>query len=243
VVAEVNLKLIWDVISGIKVGGTGHAYVLDAPGRLIAHPDISLVLRGVDEATLRPFRATQAAIAAAGGAFATGHDVKGQAIAAAGAPVKGPNWTVIAEQPLSEAFGPIYAALQRTGWLILAGSVLAGLLAFALARRMTKPIQLLEQGTERIGAGQFDHRIEIKSGDELQRLAESFNSMATELAVSQERQERIGKLKRFLAPQVAELVDRAGDDGLLEGKRAKIVAVFCDLRVSRLSRPKQPPKK
>jgi class 3 adenylate cyclase len=54
--------------------------------------------------------------------------------------------------------------------------------------------------------------------------------MATELAVSQERQERIGKLKRFLAPQVAELVDRAGDDSLLEGKRAKIVAVFCDLR-------------
>jgi hypothetical protein len=146
VVAEVNLKLIWDVISAIKVGDTGHAYVLDAPGRLIAHPDISLVLRGVDEATLRPFRATQAAVAAAGGAFATGLDTKGQAIAAAGAPVKGPNWTVIAEQPLSEAFGPLYAALQRTGWLILAGSVLAGLLAFALARRMTKPIQLWSKG-------------------------------------------------------------------------------------------------
>ena len=55
VIAEVNLKLIWDVISAIKVGKTGFAFVLDRPGRLIAHPDISLVLRGADEATSKPF--------------------------------------------------------------------------------------------------------------------------------------------------------------------------------------------
>ena len=48
VIAEVNLKLIWDVISAIKVGKTGFAFVLDRPGRLIAHPDISLVLRGAE---------------------------------------------------------------------------------------------------------------------------------------------------------------------------------------------------
>ena len=47
-VAEVNLKLIWDVVSQIKVGERGHAYVVDAQGRLIAHPDISLVLRNTD---------------------------------------------------------------------------------------------------------------------------------------------------------------------------------------------------
>src|SRR5262245_19728179 len=47
-VAEVNLKLIWDVVSQIKVGERGHAYVVDAGGRLIAHPDISLVLRNTD---------------------------------------------------------------------------------------------------------------------------------------------------------------------------------------------------
>ena len=134
------------------------------------------------------------------------------------------------EQPLSEAFGPIYAALWRTAGLLLAGAAFAGLLAYALARRMTEPIRLLEEGTERIGAGQFDHRIQIRTGDELQRLADSFNAMAAELAVSQERQERIAKLKRFLAPQVAELVDRKGDDGVLEGRRTEVVVVFCDLR-------------
>jgi class 3 adenylate cyclase len=230
VVAEVNLKLIWDVISAIKVGETGYAFVLDGPGRLVAHPDISLVLRGADEATLRPFQSIREAVVRAGAEVATGQDAKGNAIAAAAAPVAGPDWTVVVEQPLSEAFGPIYAALWRTGGLLLAGGILAGLLAFALARRMTQPIQLLQRGTERIGARQFDHRIEIRTGDELQLLADSFNAMAAELAISQERQERIAKLKRFLAPQVAELVDRAGDDDVLEGRRAEVVAVFCDLR-------------
>jgi class 3 adenylate cyclase len=230
VVAEVNLKLIWDVISSIKVGETGYAFVLDGPGRLVAHPDISLVLRGADEATLAPFQAIRTAVVQAGTGLATGQDAQGNAVAAAAAPVAGPDWTVIVEQPLSEAFGPIYAALWRTGGLLLAGIAFAGLLAYALARRMTEPIRLLEEGTERIGAGQFEHRIGIRSGDELQRLADSFNAMAVELAVSQERQERIAKLRRFLAPQVAELVDRKGDDGLLEGHRAEVVAVFCDLR-------------
>ena len=46
--AEVNLKFIWDVVSQIKVGEGGKAYVVDARGRLIAHPDISLVLRNTD---------------------------------------------------------------------------------------------------------------------------------------------------------------------------------------------------
>lgn len=230
VVAEVNLKLIWDVIAAIKVGETGHAFVLDGPGRLVAHPDIGLVLRGADDATLKPFQTIRAAVVRAGAGIATGRDAQGDAIVAAAAPVTGPDWTVVVEQPHSEAFGPIYAALWRTGGLLLAGAALAGLLAFALARRMTEPIRLLEEGTERIGAGQFDHRIRIRTGDELQRLADSFNAMAAELAVSKERQERIAKLKRFLAPQVAELVDRTGDDGVLEGRRTEVVAVFCDLR-------------
>ena len=230
VVAEVNLKLIWDVISAIRVGETGHAFVLDGPGRLVAHPDISLVLRGADEATARPLQAIRTAVEQAGTDVATAQDSRGNAIVAAVAPVSGTQWTVVVELPLSEAFQPIYAALRRTGILLLAGGLLAAVLAFALARRMTQPIRLLEEGTKRIGAGQFGHRIHISTGDELQRLAESFNAMADELVVSQERQERIAKLKRFLAPQVAELVDRTGDDAVLEGHRAEVAVIFCDLR-------------
>src|SRR5579863_2218888 len=62
-IAQVNLKLIWDVVSGIKVGERGHAYVVDAAGRLIAHPDISLVLRNTDMSKLAQVRAARAAAA------------------------------------------------------------------------------------------------------------------------------------------------------------------------------------
>ena len=58
-VAEVNLKLIWDVVSQIKVGERGHAYVIDAHGRLIAHPDISLVLRNTDLSGLAQVQAAR----------------------------------------------------------------------------------------------------------------------------------------------------------------------------------------
>ncbi|MEQ9609596.1 MAG: cache domain-containing protein, partial [Kiloniellaceae bacterium] len=64
-VAEVNLKFIWDVIADIEVGESGRAYVVDQEGRLIAHPDISLVLRRT-ELTHLPQIATALAGAAAG---------------------------------------------------------------------------------------------------------------------------------------------------------------------------------
>jgi adenylate cyclase len=230
VLAEVNLKLIRDVISSIRVGHTGHAFVLDGRGRLVAHPDISLVLRGADDATLRPFQVIRAAVHAAGGRIATAADAEGRQVAVTAAAVPGVDWTVLVEQPLLEAFRPIHVALWRTGILLICGSLFAALLAYGLARRMTGPIRLLQQGTERIGAGEFGHRITLRTGDELQRLADSFNEMAKGLAESQERQERIAKLRRFLAPQVAELVDRAGEDDVLEGRRTDVVAVFGDLR-------------
>jgi class 3 adenylate cyclase len=229
-VAEVNLKLIWDVVTAIRVGETGQAFVLDAPGRLIAHPNISLVLRGADDTAAMPLRNLRDAVRGAGGGAVLGHDETGRRVIAAFVPISGVSWTVGVKQPASEAFGPIYAALSRTGLLLAAGSVLAAGLAFLLARRMTGPIRLLEQGTERIGAGDFGHRIEIATGDELGRLAARFNEMADELKVSQERQHRIARLKRFLAPQVAEIVEGASDDGVLDPQRLEVVVVFGDLR-------------
>src|SRR6202012_2111582 len=87
VIAEVNLKLIWEVISAIKVGETGFAFVLDQPGRLIAHTDLSLVLRGAEQAPPKPFQVIREAIGRAGVGSATAMDLNGQMIAAAAAPV------------------------------------------------------------------------------------------------------------------------------------------------------------
>ncbi|GLK85747.1 adenylate/guanylate cyclase domain-containing protein [Ancylobacter defluvii] len=228
-IAEVNLKFIWEIISAIHVGRTGEAFVLDAPGRLVAHPDISLVLRA-DDASARPLQLLRSAIVARPGQAAAGRDTGGTAVMAAMAPIPMVEWSVIVKQPVAEAFGPIHAALWRTGILLVAGTFFAALLAYWLSQRMIGPIHQLEDGVARIGAGQFDHRIRLATGDELERLAGRFNRMAGELAVSQERSERIGRLRRFLAPQVAELIERSGDERVLDGRRVEVVAVFCDLR-------------
>lgn len=228
-IAEVNLKFIWEVISGIRVGRTGEAFALDKPGRLVAHPDISLVLQA-DETAQQPLRDLRTAILARPSEAAAGKDIAGKTVLAAMAPIPGVDWSVIVKQPVAEAFGPIYAALWRTAALLIAGAALAAILAYWLTQRMIGPIRLLEEGVARIGAGQFNHRINLATSDEFERLATRFNEMASELALSQERSERISRLKRFLAPQVAELIDRTGDDSVLDGRRVEVVVLFCDLR-------------
>src|SRR5205807_502156 len=110
------------------------------------------------------------------------------------------------------------------------GAVVAAALAYFLARRMTGPIAQLEKGAEEIGVGNFDRKVDIRTGDELEGLAQRFNDMAVELAVSQERSERIARLKRFLSPQVAELVEGSNQEALLDSHRAEVVVIFCDLR-------------
>jgi class 3 adenylate cyclase len=226
-VAVINLKLIWDVISAIHVGGSGDAFVLDRAGRLVAHPDISLVLRGEGDPAAVRLRELQQATS---GETVEGRDAEGRAVIAATAPIRGPDWTAFVEEPASEAFTPLRAALWRTGFLLLAGAIFAAGLGYLLARRMTGPIRLLEKGAAEIGAGRFDQKIDISTGDELEGLAQRFNEMAVELALSQERSERIARLKRFLAPQVAELVEGSEQEALLDSHRAEVVAIFCDLR-------------
>ena len=181
-VAEVNLKFIWDVVSAIRVGRQGFAYVVDREGRLIAHPDISLVLRKTDLTTLPQVRTALAAAPSDGVPVARGLD--GRDVLSAHSPIPALGWLVFVDLPLREAFDPIYASLWRTGGLLLVDIVLAALVGLLLARRMTVPIQALQQGAARIGGGDFAHRISIRTDDELEALASEFNRMAERLQES-----------------------------------------------------------
>jgi adenylate cyclase len=226
-IADINLKLIWDVIAAIKFGDTGRAFVIDDSGRLIAHPDISLVLRGDAGPTV--FKRLKSVIAASNGSAVVTAGDEGKTVVAASVRASNVGWTVIAQQGVSEAFVSIRATLWRALALILVGAVLAAALAYWLAQRMSGPIRLLEDGAQRIGAGHFDHRIMISSGDELEQLANRFNEMAGELTISKEKSKRIDRLKRFLAPQVAEIVEQS-DELMLKGQRREVVTIFGDLR-------------
>jgi HAMP domain-containing protein len=178
-VAEVNLKFIWDVVSRIEVGRTGRAYVVDGDGRLIAHPDISLVLRRTGLAA-----SPQVAAALAGGPTdqpITALDPEGRQALSAYARIEPLGWFVFADLPVTEAYQPLYASMLRTGGLVLGGVLLAALAGLMLARRMTGPIHRLQESAARIGSGDLTDRIEIETGDELEALAGDFNRMAARL--------------------------------------------------------------
>jgi len=227
--AEVNLKFIWDVVSQIKVGQGGRAYVVDAQGRLIAHPDISLVLRNTDFSSLVQVQAARAGGQSPERALST-QDFQGQKVLAAYAPIAPLGWWVFAELPLDEAYAPLIDSIKRTGIVLLLGIIGAILAALFLARRMVVPIQALQAGAARIGSGDLGARVEVKTGDELEALADQFNLMSTELRDSKEREERVGRLRRFLSPQLAEVIESSGSDAMLQSHRREVSVVFCDMR-------------
>ncbi|HVL73283.1 MAG TPA: cache and HAMP domain-containing protein, partial [Beijerinckiaceae bacterium] len=169
--AEVNLKLIWDVLAAIRVGKDGYAYVVDANGRLIAHPDMSLVLRDTDLSRLpqvaaamrapRPARTEPGAEAANTAAIGPGLD--GTAVLTAHDTIGRLGWIVLVQLPVAEALAPVYASLAQTGTLLALGIVLALVAGTFLARRMVLPIHSLQQGAERLGEGDLSQRIAIRT--------------------------------------------------------------------------------
>jgi signal transduction histidine kinase len=199
-IAEVNLKLIWDVVSQIKVGERGHAYVVAADGRLIAHPDISLVLRNTDMSKLVQVQAARAGHMNSGEEGLQGaKNIQGQEVLTASAPIAPLGWTMFVELPVEEAYASLYLALQRLAVVLLAALIFAMLAGMFLARRMVGPIQALREGAERIGSGDFTQRISIHTGDELEGLANQFNDMGARL------QESYADLENKVERRTAEL--------------------------------------
>ncbi len=172
--AEVNLKFIWDVVSQIKIGKAGQAFVVDGQGALIAHPDISLVLQKTDLTRLDQVKAALAGRPQPGEASQDGtiaRNLRGQQVLTAHTTIPSLGWTVFVEQPLEEAFEPLRASVKRTVLLLFLGILLSVGASLMLARTLARPIRALQAGAVRIGEGNLTDRIEVKTGDELEVLA------------------------------------------------------------------------
>ncbi len=215
-IAQVNLKLIWDVVSKIKVGERGRAYVVDADGRLIAHPDISLVLRNTDMSKLAQVRSGRAAGAAE--QVQEADDIAGHRVLTAYAPVAHLGWLVFVETPIAEAYAPLYASIQRTGYVLFGALALAFVAGMFLAGRMVIPIQALRAGAARIGSGDLSQRIKIKTGDEVEALANQFNDMAGRLEESYaDLEQKVEDRTRELSQSLEDL--RTAQDRLVQTEK------------------------
>lgn len=190
-VGQVNLKFIWDVVSQIKVGHNGVAYVVDSQSRLIAHPDISLVLRNTNMSRLPQVQAARSEFSAARpDQTIAAIDLQDQPVLSAHAAVPSLNWMVFVELPIDEAYAPLYISIKRSAALLLAALALAFAVGIFLARRMIVPVRALHEGAARIGGGDLTQRITITTGDELQELGEQFNKMGSRLEESYATLER-----------------------------------------------------
>lgn len=182
-IAEVGLKYIWDVVSKIRIGDAGIVYVVDPAGRLIAHPDINLVLRNTDlSRTLQVFEAHRGSGGVSPPLRMVG--TRGEPVLASSVVLAPLGWRVVVEQGLQEADAPMWANVRSALWVAAVGLLAALLAALWSAWRIARPVHELARGAERIGAGQLTHRIALRSGDELERLGACFNAMAAQLQAS-----------------------------------------------------------
>lgn len=100
-------------------------------------------------------------------------------------------------------------------------------LAFLLARNLADPINELSRGTQAIRNGDLDHRVFVKSRDELGQLADSFNEMAEELKQKALYRELLGKVSD---ETVAQALVSGSLDLELGGEIKEVSVLFCDIR-------------
>jgi len=109
---------------------------------------------------------------------------------------------------VAEAYEALYASIMRTTALFLIGLGMSLIASFFLARRVVQPMRVLRQGVERIGTGDLGYRLDLKTGDEIEVLADEFNRMTSQLQESyanleQKVEDRTRELTESLEQQTA----------------------------------------
>src|SRR5688572_3472745 len=201
-VAEINLKFMWDLVDQLKVGETGYAYVVDNQGNLIAFEDTARVLRGenvkqipeVEEFLENPSAAgdiTPEAIAYLG--------LNGEKVVGSFVPLGTPEWAVFVEIPSSEAYQPIYRSVAVSIAATLVMAILAGLAGVIVARQLAVPLIELTGTATRIADGEIQLQAAAGGAKEIASLAMAFNTMTTQL------RESIGSLEQRVADRTKAL--------------------------------------
>ncbi|MGH7784059.1 MAG: GAF domain-containing protein, partial [Candidatus Binatia bacterium] len=182
---EANLHFLWQLIGNVHFGVAGYAYLVDGQGNLIAHKNPSLVLKKMD---LRQIPSVQEFLRTPKLRDWTPayeqRGIMGLPVISTYAPIPRLGWGVILEEPVDAARVNV-KKMERFAFLFLTVGLLAAtILMVWVGNKITRPIQKLHRGATIIGNGNLEHKVEIKTGDEIQWLGEEFNRMARELKAS-----------------------------------------------------------
>ena len=201
-IAEVDLDFLSEFLIDAQIGKVAFAYITDSKGDVLATsstgPEVGKNLSSLPQV---------AAVSRPGGvAPAAGTDIKGNAVLTTSSLVPKLGWRVFFEQETAQALTPIRDQLVRIALLIGLGLVVAIIAGTIMARHMLVPITALRAGARRLGAGDFGHRIDVKTSDELEELANQFNGMAGQLAETYSNLEaKVNERTRDLAQSINEL--------------------------------------
>jgi class 3 adenylate cyclase len=161
--------------------------------------------------------AAQAALNGQSGIMET-TDYRGEKVLSAYGPIEldSLRWGVLAEMDMAEAEAPVRAFARR---VVIAAAALAGLVtivALAVANLLTSPLRRLAEGARRLGAGETDVQVDVKSQDEFGELAGVFNDMAASIKTQKENLERQvhenQELLHSILPASAVAQRREGDE-------------------------------
>jgi signal transduction histidine kinase len=178
----------------LRLSESGSTYLVDSTGRVIFHPDVSLI--GADR---RAQPVVQRALTGSVGSLRT-RSLEGRDILASYAPVPGTPWVLVSE----EDWNALLAASQGYGpfllLLLALGIVLPTLVVTIGVRRITSPVTRLIAAAKEIAVGRYGLQISLHTGDELEELVTQFNRMSGELQESYSQlEERVTARTRELA--------------------------------------------
>lgn len=207
--ARVNLKYLWFVVSETQVGETGYAYILDNRNFLITQPDSTaetFKLRDVSDQpyvrylttgsvdALRPSAGSGSDLFGNGGLLSylfsffestagvrSYQGLQGENVLGAIAPVRSVRWNVVVELPTAEAYAPIIKMLGVMSLALLMALALTIAAGVYFSRQIVRPLQRLTEASTQISAGNMQTRVNIRSRNELGILATAFNGMTEQL--------------------------------------------------------------
>jgi PAS domain S-box-containing protein len=191
--AELHLRSIWELVDQISVGGKKVAYLVTKAGTLIAHPDKTRVVAPENAAPVLP----PPRDLSESGAVRVEKEQGVERYLTAYAEVGLLDWVIAVQQPVQDAFLPASVLWRQSLLLLLIGIGLSLVLGLLISRALSLPFVHLLEGTRTISSGNLDFRIDIKGGEEVRRLADSFNAMVKSLQartaqlVESERQYRL----------------------------------------------------
>lgn len=224
---QVNLKRLWDDVLSFRVGQSGYLYLIDANGRLIAHPDFSLVLGKADFRSLQEVRRFLSGQEPAQVPVPPYLNHQRQPVLGTHARSSKLGWGVIVERPVAEALANIQQTKIETAFIFFSTLVVTLLLGILVARRLVRPLTELRRGARLVEEGSLEHRIPADSQDELGELAEAFNRMTGALRKSFEGLYTLLKTSRTISSslRVEEVLHLALVEAgkVIEGVRCAII--------------------